>query len=350
MYTAKINTMCQAQYKVPEVCSEKMYHVLRTLAYINIWITQKMFKMTLANKTFLALNNTFNNVTKENSPERKKNMKMLCFRLDVTNCNMVEIKSSLDKLQQTVGKDGRELIRLIGKVRIKIKKYHEQLNHNETDVISTSLTSPFKIVRHDPSRQNSYVPKAIGCNFNTQRAHIVPGQFLKAALDNLNFHSETEDGGNVDATTNIIYQYSSGEETADCVVRVPYDLKVRRRTIQMAEKFQPVSSELTLKERKEAQSLCSVDLKKDINDHIESLSAVSTLLECIRTDCEQQDKDSVVRHVGQVRNHLNSLLIVWEEFENSLGKTAKLWEMYIDMVLIFKRYINAERALEATPR
>ncbi|KAG1709797.1 hypothetical protein GQR58_002758 [Nymphon striatum] len=45
-------------------------------------------------------------------------------------------------------------------------------------------------------------------------AHNVPGQFLKAALDNLNFHSETEDGGNVDATTNIIYQYSSGEETA----------------------------------------------------------------------------------------------------------------------------------------
>ncbi|KAG1709798.1 hypothetical protein GQR58_002761 [Nymphon striatum] len=159
----------------------------------------------------------------------------------------------------------------------------------------------------------------------------------------------------------------------DCVVRVPYDTKVKRKTIQMAEKFQPGSSDLTLKERKEARSLRSVDLsdaeignrrnalahclafeewllEKDINDHIESLSAVSTLLECIRTDCEQQDKDSVVRHVGQVLNHLNSLLIVWEEFENSLGKTAKLWGMYIDMVLISKRYINAERALEATPR
>ncbi|KAG1681712.1 hypothetical protein GQR58_011667 [Nymphon striatum] len=156
----------------------------------------------------------------------------------------------------------------------------------------------------------------------------------------------------------------------DCVVRVPYDTKVKRKTIQMAEKFQPVSSDLTLKERKEARSLRSVDLsdaeignrrnalahclewllEKDINGHIESLSAVSTLLECIRTDCEQQDKDSVVRHVGQVLNHLNSLLIVWEEFENSLGKTAKLWGMYIDMVLISKRYINAERALEATPR
>ncbi|KAG1655580.1 hypothetical protein GQR58_024436 [Nymphon striatum] len=46
----------------------------------------------------------------------------------------------------------------------------------------------------------------------------------------------------------------------DCVVRVPYDTKVKRKTIQMAEKFQPVSSDLTLKERKEARSLRSVDL------------------------------------------------------------------------------------------
>ncbi|KAG1680080.1 hypothetical protein GQR58_012630 [Nymphon striatum] len=46
----------------------------------------------------------------------------------------------------------------------------------------------------------------------------------------------------------------------DCVVRVPCDTKVKRKTIQMAEKFQPVSSDLTLKERKKARSLRSVDL------------------------------------------------------------------------------------------
>jgi hypothetical protein len=34
-------------------------------------------------------------------------------------------------------------------------------------------------------------------------------------------------------------------------------------------------------------------LDRDLNNHIESLSAVSALLECIRTDCEQQDKDVV---------------------------------------------------------
>ncbi|KAG1710441.1 hypothetical protein GQR58_002715 [Nymphon striatum] len=61
--------------------------------------------------------------------------------------------------------------------------------------------------------------------------------------------------------------WGNGEETVDCVVRVPYDPKVRRKTIQMAEKFQPVSSDLTLKERKEARSLRSVDLSDaDIGD------------------------------------------------------------------------------------
>ena len=35
--------------------------------------------------------------------------------------------------------------------------------------------------------------------------NIVLGQFLQCALDNLNFRSETEDGGSLDATTNIIY-------------------------------------------------------------------------------------------------------------------------------------------------
>ncbi|KAG1706956.1 hypothetical protein GQR58_003578 [Nymphon striatum] len=49
----------------------------------------------------------------------------------------------------------------------------------------------------------------------------------------------------------------------DCVVRVPFDTKVKRKTIQMAEKFQPVSSDLTLKERKEARSLRSVNLSDD---------------------------------------------------------------------------------------
>ncbi|KAG1657451.1 Kynurenine 3-monooxygenase [Nymphon striatum] len=62
---------------------------------------------------------------------------------------------------------------------------------------------------------------------------------------------------NIDGTLNEI---PYGQRHEDCVVRVPCDTKVKRKTIQMVEKFQPVSSDLTLKERKEARSLRSVDL------------------------------------------------------------------------------------------
>ncbi|KAG1649869.1 TraB domain-containing protein [Nymphon striatum] len=101
-------------------------------------------------------------------------------------------------------------------------------------------------------------PEVRGC-LVIEQAHIVPRLFLNAALDNLNFHSETEDGGNVDAITNIIYQYSRGEETADCVVRVPYNPKVRRKTIQMPEKFQlAVATVLSKKGRRPDHCVLSI--------------------------------------------------------------------------------------------
>ncbi|KAG1710418.1 Geranylgeranyl pyrophosphate synthase [Nymphon striatum] len=175
----------------------------------------------------------------------------------------------------------------------------------------------------------------------TIRTHNVPGQFLMAALDNLNFHSETEDRGNVDATTNIIYQYSSGEETADCVNFLG--------SIEFLMRESGIEEVLVASETCGRVTANKVMSGKDYYKMARCHSWLGKVFFMLKTDCEQQDKDSVVRHVGHVRNHLNSLLIVWEEFENSLGKTAKLWEMYIDMVLIFKRYINAERALEATP-
>ena len=37
--------------------------------------------------------------------------------------------------------------------------------------------------------------------------NVIPGHFTQYAIDNLNFHSDTEDGGSLDVTTNIIYQH-----------------------------------------------------------------------------------------------------------------------------------------------
>ncbi|KAG1714726.1 hypothetical protein GQR58_000964 [Nymphon striatum] len=41
---------------------------------------------------------------------------------------------------------------------------------------------------------------------------------------------------------------------------------------------------------------------------------------------------------------LESLESLWGDFESGLGVTARLWSMYIDMMLILRRYIHAERA------
>ena len=93
--------------------------------------------------------------------------------------------------------------------------------------------------------------------------NIVPGQFLQCALDNLNFHSETEDGGSLDATTNIIYQSpGSQDETVVEVVTVPR-AKTRETSVKPPEKFVPVTSMLTLKDRKQARSLCGVPIGAD---------------------------------------------------------------------------------------
>ncbi|KAG1662101.1 hypothetical protein GQR58_021110 [Nymphon striatum] len=46
----------------------------------------------------------------------------------------------------------------------------------------------------------------------------------------------------------------------------------------------------------------------------------------------------------EVMKCLESLESLWGDFESGLGVTARLWSMYIDMMLILRRYIHAERA------
>ncbi|KAG1652598.1 hypothetical protein GQR58_026208 [Nymphon striatum] len=46
----------------------------------------------------------------------------------------------------------------------------------------------------------------------------------------------------------------------------------------------------------------------------------------------------------EVMKCLESLESLWGDFESGLGVTARLWSMYIDMILILRRYIHAERA------
>ncbi|KAG1681710.1 hypothetical protein GQR58_011666 [Nymphon striatum] len=109
------------------------------------------------------------------------------------------------------------------------------------DVCYRSVQGRFRLVelqRHQRSKDD--LPMQLYLKFQLESTPGIPLMFLKQQCVRI-----------------ISIKYSIWP---DCVVRVPYDTKVKRKTIQMAEKFQPVSSDLTLKERKEARSLRSVDL------------------------------------------------------------------------------------------
>ena len=54
--------------------------------------------------------------------------------------------------------------------------------------------------------------------------------------------------------------------------------------------------------------------------------------------------DDLKSHIGAIKGDLVSLLPHWNVFCENLGPTAQFWSMYVEMVLIMKRYITAERA------
>lgn len=57
-----------------------------------------------------------------------------------------------------------------------------------------------------------------------------------------------------------------------------------------------------------------------------------------------KENEMIVVLVDDVMRQLYSLKLEWKDFKKTLGAAAQSWEMYIDMVLILKRYIHAERA------
>ena len=73
------------------------------------------------------------------------------------------------------------------------------------------------------------------------QTNVISGHFTRYALDYLNIHSDTKDGGSLDATTNIIYQYRERPIIGQAGM-VP-----RQLTINAPEKFVPVNSKIIKK-------------------------------------------------------------------------------------------------------
>ncbi|KAG1652811.1 Thrombospondin type-1 domain-containing protein 7A [Nymphon striatum] len=64
----------------------------------------------------------------------------------------------------------------------------------------------------------------------------------------------------------------------------------------------------------------------------------------VRTAFDRKEKGESAALMEEVMKCLESLESLWGDFESGLGVTARLWSMYIDMMLILRRYIHAERA------
>ncbi|KAG1704021.1 hypothetical protein GQR58_004102 [Nymphon striatum] len=64
----------------------------------------------------------------------------------------------------------------------------------------------------------------------------------------------------------------------------------------------------------------------------------------VRTAFDRKEKGESAALMEEVMKCLESLESLWGDFESGLGVTARLWSMYIDMMLILRHYIHAERA------
>ena len=75
----------------------------------------------------------------------------------------------------------------------------------------------------------------------------------------------------------------------------------------------------------------------------DTLSNLPPLLEALGGACQAEDS-TIETKVGNVIAELFCIEDLWKDFKKNLGTTAQLWIMYIEMVLILKRYITAERS------
>lgn len=69
----------------------------------------------------------------------------------------------------------------------------------------------------------------------------------------------------------------------------------------------------------------------DLYDHLNSLHGA-------------ENQRSVLHHLEGTKQCMKVLEPHWISYNQNLGVTARLWSMYIDMVLIMKRYIHSERS------
>ncbi|GFR75938.1 hypothetical protein ElyMa_003933800 [Elysia marginata] len=212
------------------------------------------------------------------------------------------------------------------------------------------------------------------------------GRFTQVAFDNLDFSDVQKDGSSFHATTHVIYQYK--KESQSPVKSDVSTQRGRRKSCQTSEAFYTKKSNLTIQDRRAArsvnQALPDDDLEhaaiiyefedeigvwlalkishfvadgmlsaqwiafeaemksSKINRALEKLSILLPKIKDVgffhRANAQPQNETTM-----ECKGLLQEVKSEWKLFQESLGVTAKFWMMYIQMVLILRRYIHAER-------
>ena len=77
-----------------------------------------------------------------------------------------------------------------------------------------------------------------------------------------------------------------------------------------------------------------IESTNNLNDHIAELSEAQA----------DHNTDKARELINNVKEQLTTLQVLWDNFTDQAGLTAKFWMMYIDMCQIIKRYVHAERS------
>ena len=127
-------------------------------------------------------------------------------------------------------------------------------------------------------------------------SNLKHGRFTQCAIDNLDFHESTKDGTTMHGTTQVIYQYPISDDLMLSTSTVPLQ-KSRKAALRTSDKFAPLESRLTLKDRQKSRSLCGKKLLSQCSEKPMEFH-LNTLWHMIGTEAIQSE------HMGNPLTHM----------------------------------------------
>ncbi|KAJ8403226.1 hypothetical protein AAFF_G00354430 [Aldrovandia affinis] len=214
------------------------------------------------------------------------------------------------------------------------------------------ITTMAKSVDEQTGQDGTFIP-----------TNLKVGRFTQFAFDNLDFQEYTKDGRTLHGTTHIIFQYKDPDEDPTPMASLPL-LKTRQSSLDIM-----VEADVCL--RGTANKIISgKDYYTMLHAHtivhaamfalhwevftkwliteekdLERISVLAINVQLLLDALSEMDVEKASSACADATNQLKELSRLMAEFDEvCTSPTTKLWLMYMDMVMILKRFIHAEHA------